>query len=168
MQFKNNLLTLALLASLSGASAAQEAPESKQTSEKFGDWQVMCAEKGGAKECRMSQSFSNDKNQLVAAVNLIQNAGQKPILEMALPLMVDLTLPVRVSVEGKAQGDYPYKVCNGQACFVLTEATPALTDAFKKGNKADFIFKPVNSDKAVRIELSLKGFTAAHNAMNQR
>jgi invasion protein IalB len=168
MQLKNKLLTLALLASISGVSVAQEAPESKQTSEKFGDWQVLCAEKAGAKECRMSQSFSNDKKQLVAAVNLIQNAGQKPILEMALPLMVDLTLPVRVSVEGKVQGNYPYKVCNGQACFVLTEATTALTDAFKKGNKADFIFKPVNSDKAVRIELSLKGFTAAHNAMNQR
>lgn len=147
-------------------SVIAETPDAKTTREIFDDWQLNCAEKGDVKQCSVSQELRTDKGQVAAVINLSSVDG-KTVLEFGLPLMMDLTSAVSVSVDGDSAKIYPYNACNGRACFVIRKDDNDLVDAFKRGSQAQVISKAF-SGQNVEMLVSLKGFSRALAELQKR
>jgi len=141
-------------------------PDAKSTREIFDDWQLNCAEKGDVKLCSVSQELRTDKGQVAAVINL-SSVDEKTVLEFGLPLMMDLTSAVSVSVDGSSAKSYPYNVCNSRACFVIRKDDRDLLSAFKKGGEAKIMSKAF-SGQNVEMIVSLKGFSRALAELQDR
>lgn len=158
------LPVVALIASMN-VSAQQ--PDAKTTTEQFGDWQLICSERGDEKSCRASQTLANEQGRVVALMNIIKDSEGKPTIELGLPLMVDLVHGTTIQVDDKKATAYPYNLCNNQACFVLS-GEKALFDQFKAGTTAAVSFKSTVAADALTLNFSLKGFAAAQQALVSR
>lgn len=155
-------LTLSVIASLLtliGTILNATQPDAKTSREFFQDWQLSCTEKGDLKKCVVTQELQTDTGQTVAVVN-ISYMEEEITVELAVPLMMDLTLPVVISVDGQSVDQYAYNVCNQKACFVLIKGDEALIEAFKKGKEAVMMLKAY-SGQDIEMKVSLKGMSIA-------
>jgi invasion protein IalB len=84
---------------------------------------------------------------------------------LAVPLGTLLTEEVKLSIdEGKAKS-YAYSFCTMGGCFSRIGLSQADVDALKGGVTATLEIVPAQApDQKVRINASLKGFTAAFEA----
>ncbi len=114
----------------------------------------------------MSQELKTDKGHTAAVINL-SYVEQKVVLEFGLPLMMDLTSAVSVSVDDGATKNYPYNACNSRACFVIRRDDKELLAAFKKGALAQIEAKAFNGQN-IEMNVSLKGFSGAFNELMKR
>ena len=165
---KNAMLMGLLTAGLCNFALADDSsPDAKTTTEQFGDWQLLCTQVAAQEQCRISQTLNNQQGQTVSVLNVFQDANGSKIVELALPLMVDLVTRPSIQVDEQESETYPYNLCNGQACFTLVN-DEALIDAFKAGQAATVSFKPVSVAESVKIGYSLKGFSRALQALDAK
>ena len=143
-----------------------EEPDAKTSKEFFQDWQLSCVEKGEAKQCSVSQAILTDQGQTAAVVNS-SYVEKKTVLEFGLPLMMDLTAPVSLSVDGNSVSNYSYNACNQRACFIIREDDEDLLVAFMKGTKAQMKLKAYGGQN-VEMNISLKGFSSALTELKKR
>jgi invasion protein IalB len=158
--FSTALLTLPV------SSVFAEQPDAKTTNEFFQDWKLNCVENVETRQCVVTQELRTDKGQTAAVVNLTYRE-QETIIEIALPLMVDLTSPLSVSVDATDVKNYPYNACNSQACFILLKDDEDLLTAFKKGVQAQMKAKTF-SGQNIDMKISLKGFSIAFSELMLR
>lgn len=158
-------LSAALLAVSVMPSYAEE-PDAKTSKEFFKDWQLSCVEKEEEKQCSVSQALLNDQGQTVAVVNL-SYVEKLTVLEFGLPLMMDLTSPVSLSVDGNSVSNYPYNACNQRACFIIREDNEDLLVAFTKGTQAQMKLTAFGGQN-VEMNISLKGFSSALTELKKR
>ena len=156
----------ATLLAISVMPAFAEEPDAKTSKEFFQDWQLNCVEKGEAKQCSVSQALRTDKGQTAAVVNL-SYVEKQTVLEFGLPLMMDLTSPVSLSVDGQSVSNYPYNACNGRACFIIRKDDDDLLAAFKKGSQAQMKLKAFGGQN-IEMNISLKGFSSALTELKKR
>ena len=78
--------------------------------------------------------------------------------------MTDLTKPVELKISENEGQSLPYSPCNQSACFVLLKDTDALLAGFKANTEATMEFD-LFSGQRVNIKISLRGFTAAYDAL---
>lgn len=154
---------LAVVLSIS-CSADDSTPDAKTTNEQFGDWQLICIQTSQKEQCRISQTLSNPQGQTVSVLNVFKDVSGNNVIELALPLMVDLISSPRIQVDENDAVTYPYNLCNGQACFSLVNDED-LINAFKAGQGATISFKPISARESVSIGYSLKGFSRALQAL---
>ena len=165
---KNAMLMGLLTAGLCNFALADDSsPDAKTTTEQFGDWQLLCTQVAAQEQCRISQTLNNQQGQTVSVLNVFQDSNGSKIVELALPLMVDLVARPSIQVDEQESETYPYNLCNGQACFTLVH-DEALIDAFKAGQAATVSFKPVSVSESVKIGYSLKGFSRALQALDAK
>jgi len=158
------LPVVALIASMN-VSAQQ--PDAKTTTEQFGDWQLICSERGEEKSCRASQTLANEQGRVVGLMNIIKDSEGKPTIELGLPLMVDLLHGTSIQVDDKKAVKYPYNLCNNQACFVLN-GDAALLQQLNAGATAAVSFKSTVAADELTLNFSLKGFSAVNKALVSR
>ena len=132
----------------------------KTTTETFKDWQLVCVEQTDKKVCEMKQTLVNDKNQVVSVISLAKNSATSTMLQIALPHMVDLGVPVYIETDGAKVADLSYKFCNQVACFVVLDNDQKMLNAFIKANKGLLKFQTV-AGQSVSLNFSLNGFSGA-------
>jgi invasion protein IalB len=151
---------------------AQPKPPEPQV---FQDWRVQCENAGGAqskagdgqsKHCYMFQSLllrESGQRLLLFAITTETKDGM-PMALVRVPLGVLLPPGLNLQVDDGASKRLPYARCHQQGCDVQFELDKTLMSAMKAGLKAEVTFVDPRR-QPVTVPLSLKGFTAALNAL---
>jgi len=184
-----NLMKFALLALsilLAGPALAQETakpaaafpigktPEVKigQTYvvKKYGDWQVRCIKvKEGPEPCHIFQLMQDAKGNSVAEINLFHLPGGGAAVagaNVVTPLGTLLLDQLKFSIDGNPSKSYPFSWCEGAGCVARMGLTGLELEALKTGTKATVTISSINApNRPIVLNLSLKGFSAAFNAV---
>ncbi|WP_019626647.1 invasion-associated locus B family protein [Thioalkalivibrio sp. ALJT] len=140
--------------------AAQQEPETSS----YQDWQVTCFETGAGERCQMRQMLQTQDEQadelsLQATVSL---DGDQPVIEMLLPLGVDLRPGIRMQVDRSGEEmDAPYVTCVQQGCVAGRELSEAQMGAMRAGRTLSVAFRALHQEQPFVFDISLMGFTAA-------
>lgn len=156
--------------------AAEPQPDPNTTlGEKFGDWQQVC-QKVSEKDllCGNVQEVKTKEGKLAlwAAFGYFQ-ANTGPVLILRLPY--DLIDPpagfrvgngMQIAIDGSGQISVPVEICAPGGCQLGMILEDKFVAALKGGNKLN-ITVPLSTGQTATINLSLKGFTAAYDAMKK-
>jgi invasion protein IalB len=145
---------------------------STYTAETFTDWQMRCVRTAeGNDPCQMYQLLHDEQGNAVGEINIFGlPAGQTAAAGATFVAPLETLLPQQVTLEvdaGTAKR-YPFTWCAQLGCVSRIGFLQAEVDAFKRGNKATITIVPaVAPDQRVKLDMSLKGFTAAYDAVNK-
>jgi len=155
-----------------GMSMGEETAQTGTTyvKETFGDWQLNCIRsETGVDPCQAYQLLKDSEGNSVAEINLfnLPPGGQAVAgASIVTPLETLLTAQVTVRIDSAQPKRYPFTLCAPIGCVARVGFTAAEVDSFRKGNKGTVTIVPAMlPDEQVDITLSLKGFTAAWDAM---
>lgn len=131
---------------------------------RFDDWFKVCPEQESAGLCRVMQTMEMQTEQ--GSVRLLQTvlaptADNKMIMEMTLPLGLDMRPGIVIQIGDLPEFKQSYLTCAQSGCLVITELTEERLSALKKSMQAKVGFKSLNSDQTIVLELSLKGISKA-------
>ncbi|SOB98692.1 invasion associated locus B family protein [Rhodobacter maris] len=151
--------------------ASAEGPGTTYIKNTFDDWQVQCLRtENGSDPCEMFQVLKDGEGTRTAAISIMQLP--KPEGEavagatITTPLETLLTRGVGLQIDSQKPLALPFNVCTQGGCFANVLLKPADLDLFKKGNKiAMTVVAAAAADKPVELTISLKGFTAAFDAL---
>jgi invasion protein IalB len=156
---------------------AAEAPAeggigSTYIAETHGDWEQRCVRtEDGADPCQLYQLLRDAEQNPVAEISVFGlAAGQQAAAgaTIIVPLETLLTQDVTLQVDTANAKKYPFSWCSNIGCIARIGFTAAEVDAFRKGNSATIAIVPVVApDKQVKVQVSLKGFTAGYEAVNK-
>jgi len=133
-------------------------PDSRTVTEGFKDWQLVCVERSSEKQCEVKQTLVNQEKKVLAVLAVGNTKDNKQMLQITLPLLLDLTKPVKISIDKASPLTVPYNFCNNMACFVLTD-NKAIFNAFHKGTGGVISARPMGSSEDMKLNFSLKGFS---------
>jgi invasion protein IalB len=150
--------------------AAADGPGSVYVQDKFELWELRCIKAAdGSDPCQLYQLLKDAKNNPVAEISLFPlPEGQEAVVgaTFVAPLGTLLTEQVRLSVDGAKGKVYPFSWCEQIGCYARIGLTAAEVDGFKKGAAVGATIVPVGApDQKVNLSISLKGFTAAYDAL---
>jgi invasion protein IalB len=132
----------------------------------FEKWRVTCVERAETKNCAVSQSFSNQRRNVVFSWTIgMDDQVRKAIIRT--PTNVLLAEGVRVSVGGGDPAQIPYRTCGPRFCFAEFTFSDEWLKAFQTGQTVPVSFTAANGDP-VEITLDLKGFSAAHTFFQEQ
>jgi invasion protein IalB len=129
-----------------------------------GDWEVVCAEFGGERQCQMRQGLdltSEEGTGRVLELALSRLEDGSRLMEVVLPLGLDVRPGIVLQVDERDEFNAPFLTCVQQGCvagFLVDDATFA---AMRAGQLLRIGFRPFNADRVFVVEASLRGFTAA-------
>jgi invasion protein IalB len=145
---------------------------STYVAEKHGDWEQRCVRtEDGADPCQLYQLLRDTDQNPVAEISIFGlAAGQQAAAgaTIIVPLETLLTQDVTLQVDAGKAKKYPFSWCSNIGCIARIGFTAEEVDAFRKGNAATVAIVPVVApDKQVKVQVSLKGFTAGYDAVNK-
>ncbi|WP_444451523.1 invasion associated locus B family protein [Rhodobacter capsulatus] len=171
-------MALAQEATAPAAPATPAAPAAPAPAEPYvktteGDWKVQCIKAQDDKEtCEMTQFMSDTNGNKVASISIMALPKGKEAVAgatIATPLESALTAGVTLQIDAQKAVTLPYAFCSKDACFSNVALKDKDLDLFKKGNKITMTIVPmVAPDKKVELAISLKGFSAAWDAVVQK
>ncbi|MEO9458795.1 MAG: invasion associated locus B family protein [Lentilitoribacter sp.] len=133
--------------------------------ETHGDWTVSCG-KGQTQItlCAMSQQLFNPENkQRVMAIELTMTKQSILSGTMVLPFGIKLSEGILLSIdEGDVQTKVPFSTCLPVGCLAPLSFNTKMIDAFRAGSIVSIALKTMEGTQ-LQIELSLDGFSSAHN-----
>lgn len=160
---KTRIFLPLILASAAFIVHADDVPTNKTTTATYQDWLSSCVESDVGQRCEIKQNLVGNEGKLVSVMSLVKPRSNMPaIVQIALPHMLDLSVPVKLSVDGNALSNLGYRYCNAAACFVIIENREEIIAAFKEGVQVQFELLAMNR-QPIKLSFSLKGFTAALN-----
>lgn len=135
-----------------------------------GDWALRCLPNPeGPDPCRMYQSLLNGDGNRISEVSVFPIAsGGSAVAGMvvATPLETFLPAGLRMTIDDGETGIYPYRNCAPSGCYVRIGLTAEELAQMKAGNVAKIQINPLAApEKIVTVTVSLKGFTAAYQAV---
>lgn len=149
-----------------------KAPENEPrevVKETHGDWDIVCAPDGAA--CVMAQKGADSDGREIMEVRIrrLQEQTSNKVkivaaIQIAVPIGVILPPGVTLQIDTAKPLPAAYRSCNPTACLVQEAVDEGMINAMKKGAKAVFAIVAPPKIK-VPVEISLKGFTAAYNAL---
>jgi len=182
-----SVAAMALAAFVPAGAGAQEtgterAPGEAYIAEVFTDWELRCltpAEEGQPERCEMFQLLLDEQDNPVAvmrvAAPLTPTDEVVAAISIVTPIETLLTPGIRLRIDDGEPGGLPYTLCEPSGCLARLPINAATADAFKAGGEAFIeIFALVRSDLGeiggvpVALSASLRGFTAAFDAMLER
>jgi invasion protein IalB len=120
------------------------------------DWSKLCAQTPSGKDaCQTIRDLRTPD--LVMSIQVSQEKGGKPIMNVMLPTGMVLAVGARVVVDGQTIDTARYKYCQGPYCFADLTLTDANLASLKKGKKLTVQVVTVQG-QAIPIEISLEGF----------
>lgn len=132
----------------------------------YDDWQMKCFRTGTEEDlCQMYQLLTEQAGNPVAEFSLYRLPKGAPVAAgatIAVPLGTLLSEEIKISIDGGKAKSYSYSFCSMAGCFARIGLAQADVDALKRGVKATLEIVPAQApDQKVKIDVSLKGFTAA-------
>ncbi|RLL70930.1 invasion associated locus B family protein [Paenirhodobacter hankyongi] len=157
------------------APAADKQPDGPGTTyiaKTFDDWALQCVHtEDGNDPCQMYQLLKDEKGNNVADISMVALTGSAKAVAGATimtPLETLLTQGVTLKIDTNEARSYPFTFCAPVGCFARVGLTAEELAAFKKGNKVSMTVVPVAApDHPVTVAISLKGFTAAYDAVTK-
>ncbi|WP_187424865.1 invasion associated locus B family protein [Marinomonas sp. IMCC 4694] len=151
---------------VSGLAISNETAENASTA--YGDWGVQCGQKQNdtVEVCQATQMLwleQDDKKQKLLTLLLMPSNDDGKILQLGLPLGVDLRPGIVIAVDDGKEESFDYALCSNLDCSSFVLMTQERLSAFEKGNVLKIGFRPFGSQQTVVLEASLKGFTKASN-----
>ena len=137
------------------------------------DWTLRCmhAKDGGKDPCELYQLLKDDKGGPVGEASVIPFAGKAAaILNFVAPLETDLSTGMGLQVGNGKNSAYPFMVCAPIGCIARIGFSEAELGNLKKSSSATVSLLPFGGDPAknvVKLNLSLKGFTAGFDAVSK-
>lgn len=157
---------------------SEAAPESGEVglgqtyvAETFGDWQLRCIRtEDGSDPCQIYQLIPEKKtNKPFAEIAIIALPGGAEAVAGAtvtVPLETLLPQMLNMTVDKGQTKRYPYNYCTEIGCVARLGLTTDDMAAFRKGNVATITVIPAPAPtEQVSVDISLKGFTAAFDAV---
>ncbi|WP_226782290.1 invasion associated locus B family protein [Oceaniglobus trochenteri] len=141
-------------------------------SAEHGDWEVRCVRAAeGDDPCQLYQLLSDDQGNAVAEISIFGlPKGQQAAAGATVitPLETLLTAQMTLAVDGGKAKRYPYTFCAANGCFARIGFTSADVAGFKAGAAATLTIVPAAApDEKVALKVSLSGFTAGYDAVNE-
>ncbi len=136
----------------------------------FDDWALRCVRAAdGPDPCRLYQLLFDDQGNTVSEITMFNVTDSDTIAaaaSVAVPLDTLLSRNLLLSVDGTIPKSYPYTYCNAGGCYARVGFTADDLERFKRGNEGKITIVPLAAtDQTVDARLSLKGFTAAYDAL---
>lgn len=155
-----------------GLAMGQEAPQIAEPyiKETYGDWQLRCLKtQDGSDPCEIYQLLKDANGNSVAEVTMLAlpDGGQAAAAStIVVPLETLLPRQLQVAIDANKPKFYPFTFCTPVGCFSRIGFTADEIEGLKKGTKATVSVVPmVAPDKLVSVDISLKGFTDAYDAV---
>lgn len=151
-----------------GEDAAQAAaPYVKST---HGDWQLRCVRaQDGSDPCELYQLLKDAKGNSVAEITMVALPdGQEAVAGATIIVPLETLLPqqLTLAIDTAQPKRYPFTFCAVVGCFARIGFTGAEIEGMKKGAKATVSVVPIVApDQVVSVDISLKGFTEAFEAV---
>lgn len=147
-----------------------DGPGTTYTAATFDDWQQRCVKtEDGSDPCQMYQLLKDGEGNSVAEISMFALPdGQKAAAGATViaPLETLLTANISLKVDATQPKVYPFSWCNRLGCYSRVGFTQAEVDGLKKGSKAVITIVPAAAPtQKVALNVSLKGFTAAYDAV---
>ena len=125
----------------------------------------------GKDPCELYQLLKDQAGKSVAEVSVIPFTGEAAaIINFVAPLETDLQAGLGLQIDAGKNNAYPFLVCAPVGCVSRIGLTEAELGRFKNGNKATVSLLPFGADpkaNLVKLDVSLKGFTAGFNALQE-
>lgn len=156
-------LALAFMAaSAMGAAQAQETAQG--TTQAYEDWTIGCqANQAGQQECLMFQDIIADgTDQSIMRVTVVKMP--RPMIIVTTPLGVMLVPGLAVAIDQQEVSRMQFQICIEPGCRSQIDLPPELVQRFKSGVAATITLVGPNG-QPIPIPVSLKGFTAAYDAL---
>ncbi|MEM6587021.1 MAG: invasion associated locus B family protein [Pseudomonadota bacterium] len=161
------VLFAVVLLSVAGATVAQEASETIVENEDFKDWAVRCSGEGDDKRCSMNQTLrsAGENNDWLLRIEL--NQGQEGTAQgfLVIPFGMDINKGVSMSIDGGARFNLPYRTCQSFGCVVPINFSGPAVEAMKKGETVEVTIYTLEGGSSFNLPVSLRGFTAAFEAL---
>lgn len=142
----------------------------------IGDWQMQCFRTEAGKKtdkdpCQLYQLLKDKSGTPIADISMVAlQPGGKAIAGATImtPLETLLTQNVVLKIDDGEAKMYPFTFCAQMGCFARVGLTADDLAAFKKGKSVSLTIVPVSApDKPVTVDMSLKGFTNAFDAVTK-
>jgi len=139
--------------------------------EEFDDWKILCTvvAEGKNANCRLYQVLEDGNGGAVAELSILalsEKAQAVAGVNFVSPLGTLLTAQVGMRVDAGKAKRYPFSWCEPQGCVTRFGLTKPELDNLKKGSKAIMTIVAAAAPKnPLALNVSLKGFTAAWNAL---
>ncbi|CAM3803292.1 invasion associated locus B family protein [Vreelandella rituensis] len=163
----NQLKTLYLLLLLLLVPLSALANEPRITEHQ--DWRSVCVDMPEGERCQAQQSLNMENEQgssrLLLASVLRNGDDAPPILELLLPLGLDVSSGIVMQIDDGDEVRVPFATCLEQGCYAILPIEGNLMDTMRSGNVIRIGFRPFNARQTHAVEVSLIGFTAATNAL---
>lgn len=135
-------------------------------------WLLRCLKTQDGKDpCELYQLLKDQAGKSVAEVSVIPFTGEAAaIINFVAPLETDLQAGLGLQIDAGKNNAYPFLVCAPVGCVSRIGLTEAELGRFKNGNKATVSLLPFGADpkaNLVKLDMSLKGFTAGFNALQE-
>src|SRR5262249_9473668 len=106
-------------------------------------WRVECTGDGKSLDCRaIQQLFQRETRQLVLAVLARRAPDPKgALLQIQMPLGLNLTEPIQIRVDNGAVEKYPIQTCTNVGCFAALTANEPLVTAMRNGTDLHITFQ---------------------------
>lgn len=135
-------------------------------------WLLRCLKTQDGKDpCELYQLLKDQAGKSVAEVSVIPFTGEAAaIINFVAPLETDLQAGLGLQIDAGKNNAYPFLVCAPVGCVSRIGLTEAELGRFKNGNKATVSLLPFGADpkaNLVKLDVSLKGFTAGFNALQE-
>jgi invasion protein IalB/dienelactone hydrolase len=159
----------------SATSSAQLQTSSGSSAEEFGikpprvrlpqkiqytEWQKLCFDSSdGTKICRTTSTGTDDLDQVVARVDLIQRADGPARLQLFVPQGANLERGVKVSIDGGRPTQIPFNFCLSNICIAAAPVEASLIAELESGKTLKLELTDLNSSSEA-LTLSLDQFAA--------
>ena len=132
----------------------------------YEDWVVQCRVQNGQNgPCRMGQGVrSSDNDQEIMQVIVARSPQQGPIMNVVVPLGVNLQAPLQVGVDGNQLGQADYVSCVQRGCVARMQVSDGMLSAMKQGRRLQITLTGQRGNTRT-VPASLLGFTDAYNAL---
>lgn len=167
------LIATIVVAAASTAFAASAVQGTKQAGDKpeisyFGDWAVRCFPIKSASPCDMLfATVRKNTAQRVTSVSIayVPSKGSY-LMQVAVPLGIALSQGVVIQAGNYSTDKLVVRRCDRSGCFVEMAVGSDLIDGLSQNaDQGGQIKVAADGGKPVSLAMSLKGFSAAHQAM---
>lgn len=135
----------------------------------IGDWKIRCSPTPTAIPCSMQEILSRkDSQQPVLVITMAYDPAHKhSVAEIGVPLGVALKDGLSIVADSYVTPAIPFRHCSRYFCYVETVVPDETVSAMGSASAAKIRITMDDDGKTYNVPFSLKGFSAAHDAVVQ-
>ena len=128
----------------------------------YSTWQKLCFDSSdGTTLCRTTSSGTDELDQVLVRVDLIERADGPARLQLFVPQGANLQHGVKVTVDQGSPTEVPFNWCLTNICIAARAIDPTVAAQMEAGQQLKLELTDLNSS-SVAINLPLKQFAAVH------